>query len=99
MAKITEKQIAKDLAELINSKVRQLEDSDQKWKELYSDAIYELERQMSNARDAIKYYKESNLTINAVEQEGYLRGMITMLNYFKFLQEQFIENEKQNQNQ
>lgn len=34
------------------------------------------------SKEAINDYSEDNLTVNRIEMEGYLRGLITMTNQF-----------------
>ena len=83
MKQITEEEIAKQIAELINNKVSQLKRDDEKWKTHYNDVMEELESEIKSTEEFIKDFSESKLTINAIEQEGYLRGLKTMVNRFR----------------
>lgn len=78
-----EKDLAKQLAELIRKKVSQLGKDDIKWKQHYEYVMYGLEEEIKNTEDLIKDFSESKLSINAIEQEGYLRALKTMVNRFK----------------
>lgn len=81
--KISEKEVANKLTELINKLVYDLQHDDQKWKDQYEEVMEELETEIRIAKEVILDFNEENLTLNKIEQEGYLRCLITMVNRFK----------------
>ena len=83
MKEVTVKEISKQITELINSNVSRLNSEDHRWKEHYEGIMSELDCEIEQLKAVIKDYKEENLTLNAIEQEGYLRGLITMVNRFR----------------
>ena len=83
MKQITEKEVAKQIAELINKNVSQLNHDDTKWKNQYDSVMEELESEIKNTEELIEDFTESKLTFNKIEQEGYLRCLRTMVNRFR----------------
>lgn len=81
--KVNLEDITRDIAHYIETKVNDINHDDQKWKNYYDSIIVELESEMDRTKEAIKEYSEDNLTVNRIEMEGYLRGLITMLNHFE----------------
>lgn len=81
--KVKLEDITRDIALYIENKVNDINSDDQKWKNYYDSIIVELESEIVRTKEAIKEYSEDNLTVNRIEMEGYLRGMITMLNQFE----------------
>lgn len=81
--KITEEEIARQLATLINQNISKKQNDDNKWKNHYFEIIEELEHEIKFSEDNILDYKEDKLTFNLIEQEGYLRGLKRMLRSFK----------------
>ena len=81
--KVKLEDITRDIALYIENKVNDVNNDDQKWKEYYDSVIEELESEIVRTKEAIKEYSEDNLTVNRIEMEGYLRGLITMLNQFE----------------
>jgi hypothetical protein len=53
------------------------------WKEQYMTCIDELKHELKNSEECVADYKSENLNLNALEQEGYLRALKTMLNTFE----------------
>ena len=82
MKQITEKEVAKQITELINKNVNQLKHDDEKWKNQYESVMSELESEIRNTEEIIEDFKESKLSVNVIEQEGYLRCLKTMLIVF-----------------
>jgi len=80
---ITEKEIAKQLAELINKNVNKLNNDDQKYKNHYESVMEELEYEIKQAELVIEDYTDAKLTFNKIEQEGYLRCLKTIVNKFR----------------
>jgi uncharacterized membrane protein YgaE (UPF0421/DUF939 family) len=83
MKQITEKEIAKQIAELINKNVNQLKHDDEKWKNQYDSVLQELESEIKSTEELLEDFTESKLSINLIEQEGYLRCLRTMVNRFR----------------
>lgn len=83
MKQITEEEVAKQIAELINKNVNQLKHDDEKWKNQYESVMLELESEIRNTEEIIEDFKESKLSVNVIEQEGYLRCLKTMVNRFR----------------
>ena len=83
MSKITEKEVARQITELINKNVNQLKNDDQKWKNQYDSVLEELESEIKSTEELIEDFTESKLSINLIEQEGYLRCLRTMVNRFR----------------
>lgn len=81
--KVTEKEIAKQLTQLINNNITKSSNDDNKWKIFYNDIIQDLKTQIKISEDNVNDFKENKLTFNLIEQEGYLRCLKTMLNTFK----------------
>ena len=75
--------ITRDISHYIETKVNDINHDDQKWKNYYDSIIVELESEMVRTKEVIKEYSDDNLTVNRIEMEGYLRGLITMLNQFE----------------
>jgi hypothetical protein len=75
--------ITRAIASYIENKVSNITHDDTKWKEHYISVIEELKSEIENTKDAIKDYSDDNLTVNRIEMEGYLRGLITMTNQFE----------------
>lgn len=83
MKKVELNDIAKDIASYIENKVSNITYDDQKWKEHYDSVVEELKNEIERTKEVIKDYSEDNLTVNRIELEGYLRGLITMTNQFE----------------
>ena len=61
------------------------------YKSLYEWLVYDLERNLEQARELCKDFKENNLTINSIEAEGYLRGCLTAFNLVKYTEDMHKE--------
>jgi hypothetical protein len=83
MRQISEKEIAKQIAELINRNVNSLKQDDEKWKNHYESVMSELDYEI---KEAIQDFSESKLSINRIEQEGYLRCLEVMVNRFRAME-------------
>ena len=81
--KVKLEDITRDIASYIENKVNDVNNDDQKWKDNYDSVIEELKSEIVRTKEAIKEYDEDNLTVNRIETEGYLRGLITMVNHFE----------------
>jgi len=75
--------IAKEIKHLIDQNVSKIKHDDQKWKNHYDSVMEELESEIETAEVVIEDFKESKLSINLIEQEGYLRCLRTMVNRFR----------------
>ena len=65
MKQITEKEVAKQITELINKNVNQLKHDDEKWKNQYESVMSELESDIKNTEEIIEDFKESKLSVNS----------------------------------
>jgi len=79
------KNISQKVIDIINHEVSNQTNNGWLWKDRYESAMRELETEIEDTRNIIKDYTEQNLTFNKIENEGYLRGLITMTNLFKHL--------------
>lgn len=79
-------EIASLINEIIEHKVekkRNKVDVSWIWEKHYKAMMDELEYEIGHTDDLIEDFKESKLPINAVEQEGYKRCLMTLVNRFK----------------
>lgn len=78
-------EIAKSLNSLVDQKVKEkLNDNEElRYKSHCEAVMHELNRELESANQMIDDYKENGFTLNALEMEGYRRGLTTMLNEFK----------------
>lgn len=77
--------IAKKLNQMVESMVNEkLNDNEElRYKNHYEAVMHELNRELESANQMIDDYKENGFTLNALEMEGYRRGLTTMINEFK----------------
>ena len=80
---ITTEQIAKQIKDLIDRNVNTIKHDDEKWKEHYQMIVEDLEGEIKMTEELIEDFTESKLSINLIEQEGYLRCLRTMVNRFR----------------
>lgn len=76
----------KEIAELINRNVNSLKQDDEKWKNHYESVMSELDYEINKTKEAIQDFSESKLSINRIEQEGYLRCLEVMVNRFRAME-------------
>ena len=86
MNNITQEEIAKQITDLINKNVERLNHNDKKYNNLYELIMEDLENEIRCTEELIEDFTESKLTINKIEQEGYLRCLKTMVNRFRDLE-------------
>lgn len=84
------KQIAEDIENLINRKTRSIENTNNEWKEKYSDLVERIKECLDRAKEVYESFKDDGLSLNTVEGEGYYRGILTIYNLAK----EPIEGEK-----
>jgi uncharacterized coiled-coil DUF342 family protein len=84
------KLIAEDIENLINRKTRSIENTNNEWKEKYSDLVERIKEYLDRAKEVYEAFKEDGLSLNTVEGEGYYRGLLTAYNLAK----EPIEGEK-----
>jgi soluble cytochrome b562 len=77
--------IAKKLNQMVESMVNEkLNDNEElRYKSHYEAVMDQLNRELESANQTIDDYKENGFTLNALEMEGYRRGLTTMINEFK----------------
>jgi poly-beta-hydroxyalkanoate depolymerase len=75
--------IAETISEYVEQKLKKHINDDKEWESYYNNCILELKQDLKTAESVIKNYTEENLTVNRIEQEGYLRALKTMLNSFE----------------
>ena len=83
MREVNLQTITRDISSYIHSKVIDITKDDNKWKEYYDSIIEQLKSEIHQTKEVIADYNDNNLTINRIEQEGYLRALITMVNQFE----------------
>lgn len=79
-------EIAKKIQDLIAYEVSDIKNEETKWETHYKNMMSELESELAHTNEMVSDFTESKLTLNIVEQEGYKRCLITMLNRFKDLE-------------
>ena len=90
--------IAKKLNQMVESMVNEkLNDNEElRYKNHYEAVMHELNRELESTNQTIDDYKENGFTLNALEMEGYRRGLTTMINEFrdweKYLREERLIN-------
>ena len=77
------KEIAEKVQKMINYEVSKIEYNETKWKNQYNNVMSELESELKYTNEIIEDFQETNLTFNAIEQEGYKRCLTTMINRFR----------------
>ncbi len=87
--------ISKKLNQMVESMVNEkLNDNEElRYKSHYEAVMHELNRELESANQMIDDYKENGFTLNALEMEGYRRGLTTMINEFKDW-EKYIREER-----
>jgi soluble cytochrome b562 len=77
--------ISKKLNQMVESMVNEkLNDNEElRYKSHYEAVMDQLNRELESANQTIDDYKENGFTLNALEMEGYRRGLTTMINEFK----------------
>lgn len=68
----------RSIASYVQETVSNLKHDDTYWEEKCKDMLGELDFQIKQANEQIVDVTESNLTINRIESEGYLRGLLTV---------------------
>ena len=77
-------EISQELLELIRLNSQNSYREDNKWKLHYENVMRLLDYEIESYKAIIKDYTDETLTINTIEAEGYMRGLITMVNRFKY---------------
>ena len=77
------KEIAEKVQKIINYEVSKIENNETKWKNQYENVMNELEGELKYTNEIIEEFKESKLSVNVIEQEGYRRCLETMINKFR----------------
>lgn len=72
----------RSIASYVQETVSSLKYDDTYWEEKCKDMLSELDFQIKQANEQIVDITESNLTINRIESEGYLRGLLTVREMF-----------------
>lgn len=80
---ITEEYIAKQIKTLIDNSINSLNNVDKRWELHYKEIMCEISEEILICEEKIKDFREENLRINTIEQEGYLRCLKTMYNRFR----------------
>jgi hypothetical protein len=75
--------ITESVSKYVDQRLKIHINSNKEWESHYNDCILELKQELKTTESVIKDYTEENLTVNRIEQEGYLRGLKTMLNSFE----------------
>jgi len=77
------KEIAEKVQKMIDYEVSKIENNETKWKNQYENVMNELEGELKYTNEIIEEFKESKLSVNVIEQEGYRRCLKTMINKFR----------------
>lgn len=77
------KEIAEKVQKMINYEVSKIENNETKWKNQYENVMNELEGELKYTNEIIEEFRESKLSVNVIEQEGYKRCLETMINKFR----------------
>lgn len=77
------KEIAEKVQKMIDYEVSKIENNETKWKNQYENVMNELEGELKYTNEIIEEFKESKLSVNVIEQEGYRRCLETMINKFR----------------
>ena len=92
--RIISKKLNKMVESMVNEKMNDNEEL--RYKSHYEAVMHELTRELESANQMIDDYKENGFTLNALEMEGYRRGLTTMINEFrnweKYLREERLLN-------
>jgi len=92
--RIISKKLNKMVESMVNEKMNANEEL--RYKSHYESVIDHLERELETANHCIEDFKENGFTMNAIEMEGYRRGLTTMINEFrsweKYLREERLLN-------
>lgn len=78
---MTTEQIAIKIQSLIDLEVRK-QTPDIKWKKHYEEVMSDLIHELVQTEAAIEEFKEHNLSINTIEEEGYRRCLKYMIDRF-----------------
>ena len=65
--------IANDLTKIIQKEVYLINKKNPIWKDVVEEFLRDIESDLESAESSIQEYNDDNLTINRIEQEGYLR--------------------------
>lgn len=77
------KEIAEKVQKIIDYEFSKIENNGTKWKNQYENVMNELEGELKYTNAIIEEFKESKLSVNVIEQEGYRRCLETMINKFR----------------
>lgn len=77
------KEISEKVQKMIDYEVSKIERNETKWKNQYENVMNELEGELKYTNAIIEEFKESKLSVNVIEQEGYKRCLETMINKFR----------------
>jgi hypothetical protein len=72
-------EIAAYVAELLEDRVENAYADDHVWRTHFMDCVESIESDIAQTEDEIVELGEDRLTLNALEHEGYLRGLKTVL--------------------
>lgn len=76
---LTEKELTKEIKYFLHDLFRKSKDSTQYWEQKFKWLKQDLENDIEFIQANVLDYREEKLTINMVEQEGYLRALKTIL--------------------
>lgn len=76
----------------VESQIKETEENKDSWINFYEEIEYKLEDEIKEARKVLKEFKELNFSVNRIEVEGYLRGLITALERVKNTKKYYDKN-------
>ena len=85
------KSLQDDLESLIQRRVEQELQKISFWKEAYFDLISDIECELFGAESLVEDFNKNDLTLSAIESEGFLRCAITVRNMINSSKEDCIE--------
>lgn len=77
-----EKEVVKFINDQIIVKTKKLEESNKIYKSLIKELITIVDNNLAHNKEILEQFKEDELTINAIEAEGAVRGLIKAKNDF-----------------
>lgn len=82
-------ELAKKLQRFIDYEVSKTIETNTKYERLYKSILEILDEEITHARKLKTDCANDELTINAVEWEGYLRALLTMQSKFKHIEQYY----------
>lgn len=88
------KQIAEELQFLLSKYEENRKHQDSQWKEAFLSVLDDIERDVSNTKLLQEDFADKQLSINMIETEGYMRGLLACIDTLKVSMSYIQENEE-----